>query len=162
MFAALLVARLSGARLTVIRAWSMFSKKMFVQQYLLHRFYGRKKTQGFPGQPGQVLQDHGIVHRVLHRFSPGKRAVAGNQNRGTIQRVTTVEGPNNHPASIELIIVLNFTLREQAGAGHWAMEIVRMRSPQSRKGPAALRPSRGQETVRVDDTANRLEFPVKH
>jgi len=125
---------------------------MLVQQYLLHRFYGRKKTQGFSGQPSEVFEDNGIMHRFLHRFAPGKRAVAGHQHGRTVQRVTPGKGPGNQPASIELVIVFNFSLREQAGAGHRAMEIISVGGAQGRKRLAALGPGRSMETVGVHNT----------
>src|SRR5260370_38157780 len=73
--------------LAIIGLGAVLAKKMLIEQYLLHRFGGRKKTQGLTRQPDQMFKDYGVMHRFGHRFAPGKRAMAGHQDCRAGQRI---------------------------------------------------------------------------
>src|SRR6266581_2296615 len=91
--------------LAIIRAGAVLAKKMLIEQYLLHRFGGRKKTQGLACQPDQMFKDYGVVHRFGHRFAPGKRAVAGDKDCRAGQRIAPGKGLHDHLAGAGLVIV---------------------------------------------------------
>src|SRR6266478_5401864 len=82
--------------LAIISLGAVLAKKMLIEQYLLHGFRGRKKTQGLARQPDQMLQHYGVVHRFGHRFAPGKWAVAGHQDSRAGQWIAPGEGLNDH------------------------------------------------------------------
>ena len=57
----------------------MFTRKVLIQQSLLHRFSCGEKPQCFAGHLYQMFEHYRIVDGFADRPAPGKGAVAGNE-----------------------------------------------------------------------------------
>ena len=135
----------------------MLAEEVFVQQFRLHWFGVREKSQCFTGKLNQMFEDHGIMDGIVDSFAPSERAVAGDEHTGTVQWIATVKGFDDDVAGIDFVIVSNFASVQSASAGDGPMKIIGVSRAESRNGSATLCPGRGKQAVGVNDAA----YPAK-
>ena len=122
----------------------MLAEEVFVQEFGLHWFGVREKTQGFTGELDEVFEDDGIMDSIVDSFAPCERAVAGDKHAGTMQRIATVKGFDDDVASVHFVIVSNFPRVESASAGDGSVKIIGVGSAESGNRSATLCPGGGK------------------
>src|SRR5690349_8650268 len=104
-----------------------------------------------------MFENNGVMNGVGNGCSPGKWAVAGDQNARARERIAFDECFNNDLAGVGLVIRLDLLCGQVPRAGYRPMEIIGMRCPEGRHRLATLCPCCGKEAVRVHDAANLSE-----
>src|SRR5262245_37627945 len=127
---------------------------MLVEQYLLDGLCGSKKAQGFASQFGQVLEHGSMMDCFLDGCPPSERRVAGHQNGWTGQGIAFGKGLNDGSSGIGFVVGLDLAWAQQPGAGNVPVKVIGVGGSQRRQWLTCLCPSRGEQTVGMDNAAD--------
>ena len=77
---------------------------------------------------GDFLQHHSVVHSLGRALTPGEGAMAGAHDTGGMQRLDAALGQlfDDDLAGILLVVLVDFLGGEVTGAGHGAIEVIRV------------------------------------
>src|SRR5712664_1223324 len=148
--------------LPVVSVGAVFPVEVLPDEMLWEARRGRCDGTRHERHPGDLFQDHGVVHCLLSRFSPGEIAVPGHQDHRRFRGIASPEAVEDLQPRLRFVIARCRLGAHQLRAGHVLVEVVGMCGPEDRDGRCRLGPAGRVRGMGMDHAAEASHLAEEH